>query len=277
MSLCLNIHYKSLKLFFHVSEENFPPRQWTASAGHRPAGVWGEMLWKPGCQLSWTAEDVRSDPRRQVPPAALSAVKLHQSGFLFCFRETAESSAAAPAAQGAALIGWAAWWIVFGVWVNLSEIFRVCCCEWDSCFVCLFAHADHSTSAACSWFQTCAQAVCREPASAPRTSAWLQERSAPEATWPTHRPPGETLERLQGLAPGLWSLTACVCVSVRSVCLLLQVALPCAVFADAASQLCLKGGTNAEMAPQIDYTLKVKQHSLKVVALSSTRGKVPLR
>uniref|UniRef100_A0A8C7ZJQ2 RNA 3'-terminal phosphate cyclase n=1 Tax=Oryzias sinensis TaxID=183150 RepID=A0A8C7ZJQ2_9TELE len=42
-----------------------------------------------------------------------------------------------------------------------------------------------------------------------------------------------------------------------SVCLLLQVALPCAVFADAASQLCLKGGTNAEMAPQIDYTLKV--------------------
>ncbi|KAG7218878.1 hypothetical protein INR49_019464 [Caranx melampygus] len=41
-----------------------------------------------------------------------------------------------------------------------------------------------------------------------------------------------------------------------SVCLLLQVALPCAVFADASSQLCLKGGTNAEMAPQIDYTVK---------------------
>ncbi|XP_068599805.1 RNA 3'-terminal phosphate cyclase [Brachionichthys hirsutus] len=42
-----------------------------------------------------------------------------------------------------------------------------------------------------------------------------------------------------------------------SVCLLMQVALPCALFADGASQLCLKGGTNAEMAPQIDYTVKV--------------------
>ena len=43
-----------------------------------------------------------------------------------------------------------------------------------------------------------------------------------------------------------------------SVCLLLQVALPCALYADASSQLCLKGGTNAEMAPQIDYTVKVE-------------------
>ncbi|XP_062252232.1 RNA 3'-terminal phosphate cyclase [Platichthys flesus] len=42
-----------------------------------------------------------------------------------------------------------------------------------------------------------------------------------------------------------------------SVGLLLQVALPCALYADASSQLILKGGTNAEMAPQIDYTLKV--------------------
>ncbi|XP_035863618.1 RNA 3'-terminal phosphate cyclase [Sander lucioperca] len=42
-----------------------------------------------------------------------------------------------------------------------------------------------------------------------------------------------------------------------SVCLLLQVALPCALYADGPSQLCLKGGTNAEMAPQIDYTIKV--------------------
>lgn len=48
-----------------------------------------------------------------------------------------------------------------------------------------------------------------------------------------------------------------MCVCVRSVCLLLQVALPCALFADASSQLSLKGGTNAEMAPQIDYTVKV--------------------
>lgn len=42
-----------------------------------------------------------------------------------------------------------------------------------------------------------------------------------------------------------------------SVCLLLQVALPCALFADSSSQLILRGGTNAEMAPQIDYTVKV--------------------
>lgn len=48
-----------------------------------------------------------------------------------------------------------------------------------------------------------------------------------------------------------------VCLCVRSVCLLLQVALPCALFADSSSQLSLKGGTNAEMAPQIDYTVKV--------------------
>ncbi|KAM9409946.1 RNA 3'-terminal phosphate cyclase [Pholidichthys leucotaenia] len=42
-----------------------------------------------------------------------------------------------------------------------------------------------------------------------------------------------------------------------SVCLLLQVALPCALFADGASQFCLKGGTNADMAPLIDYAVKV--------------------
>lgn len=41
--------------------------------------------------------------------------------------------------------------------------------------------------------------------------------------------------------------------------MLLQVALPCSVFADASSQLTLKGGTNAEMAPQIDYTVKVRR------------------
>ncbi|XP_077390292.1 RNA 3'-terminal phosphate cyclase isoform X3 [Festucalex cinctus] len=42
-----------------------------------------------------------------------------------------------------------------------------------------------------------------------------------------------------------------------SVCLLLQVALPCALYADADTNLSLRGGTNAEMAPQIDYALKV--------------------
>ncbi|XP_061540507.1 RNA 3'-terminal phosphate cyclase isoform X2 [Phycodurus eques] len=42
-----------------------------------------------------------------------------------------------------------------------------------------------------------------------------------------------------------------------SVCLLLQVALPCALYADDVSNLSLRGGTNAEMAPQIDYTVNV--------------------
>lgn len=54
---------------------------------------------------------------------------------------------------------------------------------------------------------------------------------------------------------------------VRSVCLLLQVALPCAVYADASSQLCLKGGTNAEMAPQIDYTVKVCAYLLVILCV----------
>uniref|UniRef100_A0A8C6T706 RNA 3'-terminal phosphate cyclase n=1 Tax=Neogobius melanostomus TaxID=47308 RepID=A0A8C6T706_9GOBI len=42
-----------------------------------------------------------------------------------------------------------------------------------------------------------------------------------------------------------------------SVCLLMQVSLPCALFANGNSKICLKGGTNAEMAPQIDYTVKI--------------------
>ncbi|CAI5776662.1 3' [Podarcis lilfordi] len=42
-----------------------------------------------------------------------------------------------------------------------------------------------------------------------------------------------------------------------SVCLLMQVAMPCVLFAASPSELRLKGGTNAEMAPQIDYTVMV--------------------
>lgn len=42
-----------------------------------------------------------------------------------------------------------------------------------------------------------------------------------------------------------------------SVVLMLQVALPCLLFADSPSVLRLRGGTNADMAPQIDYTLSV--------------------
>ncbi|XP_075038638.1 RNA 3'-terminal phosphate cyclase [Mixophyes fleayi] len=42
-----------------------------------------------------------------------------------------------------------------------------------------------------------------------------------------------------------------------SVCLLLQVSLPCVLFAETPSELVFKGGTNAEMAPQIDHTTMV--------------------
>jgi RNA 3'-terminal phosphate cyclase (ATP) len=42
-----------------------------------------------------------------------------------------------------------------------------------------------------------------------------------------------------------------------SVCLLIQSALPCALFSASECQLELKGGTNASMAPQIDYSLEV--------------------
>ncbi|XP_032950038.1 RNA 3'-terminal phosphate cyclase isoform X2 [Rhinolophus ferrumequinum] len=44
---------------------------------------------------------------------------------------------------------------------------------------------------------------------------------------------------------------------LRSVCLLMQVSMPCVLFAASPSELRLKGGTNAEMAPQIDYTVMV--------------------
>lgn len=42
-----------------------------------------------------------------------------------------------------------------------------------------------------------------------------------------------------------------------SISLLLQVALPCTLLADSPVSLSLQGGTNAEMAPQIDYTTEV--------------------
>lgn len=49
-----------------------------------------------------------------------------------------------------------------------------------------------------------------------------------------------------------------VCLLLRSVCLLMQVSMPCVLFAASPSELRLKGGTNAEMAPQIDYTAMVR-------------------
>lgn len=41
--------------------------------------------------------------------------------------------------------------------------------------------------------------------------------------------------------------------SAGSICLLIQCSLPCALFAPGPCELVLRGGTNAEMAPQIDY------------------------
>ncbi|KAG3279583.1 RTCA-like [Ictidomys tridecemlineatus] len=42
-----------------------------------------------------------------------------------------------------------------------------------------------------------------------------------------------------------------------SVCLLMQASMPCVLFTASPSVLGLKGGTNAEMAPQMDYTMMV--------------------
>ncbi|KAM4641364.1 RNA 3'-terminal phosphate cyclase isoform 1-T2 [Discoglossus pictus] len=65
-----------------------------------------------------------------------------------------------------------------------------------------------------------------------------------------------------------------------SVCLLLQVSLPCALFADSPSVLVLRGGTNAEMAPQIDYTTMVfkpiaERFSFKLDCDITRRGYYP--
>lgn len=48
----------------------------------------------------------------------------------------------------------------------------------------------------------------------------------------------------------------------RSVALLLQVALPVALFANAPVSLELKGGTNADMAPQIDFITEIFRPNL---------------
>lgn len=72
----------------------------------------------------------------------------------------------------------------------------------------------------------------------------------------------------------LWNSMDCECITFeclviafRSVCLLMQVAMPCVLFAASPSELHLKGGTNAEMAPQIDYTVMVGRNSLALVHL----------
>ena len=51
--------------------------------------------------------------------------------------------------------------------------------------------------------------------------------------------------------------TKCIMLSCRSICLLMQAALPCFLIGSGPGTMTLRGGTNAEMAPQIDYTLMV--------------------
>jgi RNA 3'-terminal phosphate cyclase (ATP) len=48
-----------------------------------------------------------------------------------------------------------------------------------------------------------------------------------------------------------------------SISLLLQVALPVAYFADGPITLDLKGGTNCDMAPQIDFTTEIFRPNLE--------------
>lgn len=49
----------------------------------------------------------------------------------------------------------------------------------------------------------------------------------------------------------------------RSVALLLQVSLPLILFTDSPSTLHLKGGTNADMAPQIDFITEIFRPNLE--------------
>lgn len=51
----------------------------------------------------------------------------------------------------------------------------------------------------------------------------------------------------------------------RSVGLLVQVALPIALYGPSSTTLRLKGGTNADMAPPIDHTVNVRSHYRIVV------------
>ncbi|XP_039266485.2 RNA 3'-terminal phosphate cyclase-like [Styela clava] len=65
-----------------------------------------------------------------------------------------------------------------------------------------------------------------------------------------------------------------------AVSLLLQVALPCLMFTPGTSHLTLRGGTNAEMAPQIDYTTCVLKPMLELFGVRMdcrivTRGYFP--
>lgn len=52
-----------------------------------------------------------------------------------------------------------------------------------------------------------------------------------------------------------------------SIGLLLQVSLPCLIFANGSSHLTLKGGTDADMAPPFDFTVKIIQPVLEKIGI----------
>lgn len=65
-----------------------------------------------------------------------------------------------------------------------------------------------------------------------------------------------------------------------AVSLILQVALPCLLFSPSSTYITLRGGTNAEMAPQIDYTTGVLQPIIEQLGIHmdcqvTTRGYFP--
>lgn len=110
-----------------------------------------------------------------------------------------------------------------------------------------------------SWWGTCVTAIWREPQWDPAKLPSLRGKSRVAITSPTLRRPGKRRNASKHLKPVAKRTTLKVVFwrLCRSVGLLMQVSLPCALFAQGPSELCLKGGTNAEMAPQIDYTMKV--------------------
>ena len=84
------------------------------------------------------------------------------------------------------------------------------------------------------------------------------------ATYPTPINAAETL------CQWLWehwhaenTLTGVIGCRYRSVCLLMQTALPCMLLARGPIRLQLRGGTNAAFAPQIDYFMLVRNVAIQ--------------
>lgn len=71
------------------------------------------------------------------------------------------------------------------------------------------------------------------------------------------------ISRVNSFSPEFGKLTKIYLCPHRSVALLLQVALPVAQFCDNPVELELKGGTNCEMAPQIDFITEIFRPNLE--------------